>query len=118
MRRFLGFAFAVLTLGTPFAVQTQTTQPVEDEATKNAAKARKALDAMVQALGGEAWLNIKSQERQGHVAGFYNGQPDPGTIKVWDFHSWPDKDRLEFTAHRLSLIHISEPTRRTPISYA
>jgi hypothetical protein len=100
MRRFLRVAFAVLTLGTPLAVQTQTTPAVEDEASKNANKAHKALDAMVQALGGDAWMNIKSQERQGHMAGFYNGEPDPGTIKVWDIHSWPDKDRLEFTAHR------------------
>ena len=114
MRRFL--VVAVLMIAVPFAARTQnpsaqagdenakaqssSTQGVEDEATKNANKARKALDAMVVALGGDAWLNIKSQERQGHVAGFYNGAPDPGTIKVWDIHSWPDKDRLEFTAHR------------------
>src|SRR5665647_786920 len=29
-----------------------------------------------------------------------------------------DANRLDGKQHRLSLIHISEPTRRTPISYA
>ena len=102
MRRLLPIAFAALTLGAPFAVQTQTTQTqtVEDEAAKNAKQARTALDAMVQALGGQAWLNMNNQARQGHVAGFYNGAPDPGTTKVWDFHAWPDQDRIEYTAHR------------------
>ncbi len=117
MSRLLPVAIAGLMLGVSLATKTQTpstqaaedltaqtqastTQTVEDEAAKNAKKARAALDAMVQALGGEQWLNIKNQERQGHLAGFYNGEPDPGTTKVWEFHSWPDHDRLEYTAHR------------------
>ncbi len=75
-------------------------QAVEDQGAQNAQKARTALDAMVQALGGPAWLNIKSQVRQGHLAVFFHGQPDAGTTKFWEFHTWPDHDRIEYTVHR------------------
>ena len=67
---------------------------------KNAQQARAALDAMVQALGGQAWLNMKNQMRQGHIAAFFQGNPDPGTTEYFEFHQWPDHDRIEVTKHR------------------
>ena len=45
------------------------TQTSDDAGVKNAKQARAALDAMVQALGGQAWLNMKNRMQQGHVAG-------------------------------------------------
>jgi hypothetical protein len=95
MRRILLAVVAILMLGMPFALRAQTA----DEA-KNAQQARVALDAMVQALGGQAWLDLKCQMRQGHVAAFFQGKPSGGTTKYWEFHVWPDKDRIEYTAHR------------------
>ena len=88
---------ATLMLARPNAIQSQTT----DEArAKNAAQARAALDAMVQALGGQAWLNLKNQMRQGKVAAFFHGNPDPGTTEYFEFHQWPDHDRMALTKHR------------------
>ena len=92
--RILPLAFAFL-LATP--LQAQST---DDLSTKNAKQARAALDAMVQALGGQAWLNMKNQMRQGHIAAFFHGKPSGGTTEYWEFHSWPDHDRIEFTKHR------------------
>ena len=41
---------------------------------------RAALEALIKALGGDAWLNMKNMEREGHIAGaFHRGDPDPGT---------------------------------------
>ncbi len=97
MRRVLPAALAVVMLGWPSAIRAQT---ADDAATKNAQQARAALDAMVQALGGPAWLNMKNQMRQGHIAAFYQGQPDPGTTDYWEYHSWPENDRIELTKHR------------------
>jgi hypothetical protein len=88
---------ALLLLAMPLTTRTQT---AEDAGAQNAKKARVALDAMVQALGGPAWLNIKVQTRQGHLAAFFHGKPDTGTTKFWEFHSWPDHDRIEYTVHR------------------
>ena len=97
MRKVLAIAFAALLLAAPQATRTQTG---DDAGAKNAKQARVALDAMVQALGGQAWLDLKNQVRQGHVAAFFRGEPDPGTTKFWEFHAWPDHDRIEYTVHR------------------
>ncbi len=90
---------AALTVGAP-AQTPQPANPAIDDAARNAAQARSALDAMVKALGGDAWLNMKNQVRQGHIAAFFQGKPDLGTTKFWEFHAWPDHDRTEFTPHR------------------
>ena len=97
MRGILPVALAALMLGMPLTTQTQTT---DDASQKNAKQARTALDAMVQALGGQAWLNLKTQMRQGHVAAFFHGKPSGGTTDFWEYHVWPDKDRIEYTKHR------------------
>ena len=83
----LGLAAALLAW--PLALRSQNASPavathaVEDEGAKNARQARAVLDAMVQALGGEAWLNIKNVERQGQVAAFFHGRPDLGTTEYF-----------------------------------
>jgi len=87
---------ALAMLMTPQAARSQT----DDDAAKNAQKARAALQAMVQALGGDAWLNQKNVMQQGHIAAFFHGQPDLGTTELWNYHVWPDKDRIEVTKHR------------------
>lgn len=75
--------------------------PIQDEASaKNAQQARAALDAMVKALGGDAWLNMQSREMEGRTAAFYQGKPSGATTEYWEFHAWPDKDRIEYTKHR------------------
>src|ERR1039458_2664443 len=97
MRKLLPVALALMLLAGPHATQTQTTA---DAGQKNAQQARASLDAMVQALGGTAWLNMKNQMRQGYVAAFDHGKPEPGTTEYWEFHAWPDHDRIEYTKHR------------------
>lgn len=99
MRKFLPFALAACLLIAPQATQAQTPMGDQDGA-KNAAQAHAALDAMVQALGGQLWLNMNNMERHGHIAAFYQGNPDPGTTEFFEFHEWPDHDRFEYTKHR------------------
>jgi hypothetical protein len=97
MRRILPVAVALLMLA--FAPVTRT-QTADESGDKNAKQARAALDAMVKAMGGDAWLNMKNMMRQGHVAGFDHGEPGEGTTDYWEYHAWPDNDRIEFTKHR------------------
>lgn len=88
-------------LGLPHATPAQTpTQAAENDAQKNAQQAREALDAMVKALGGQAWLDMKNYMREGHIAAFFHGSPDLGTTETFEFHQWPDHDRIEVTKHR------------------
>lgn len=98
-----GLVVTGLALAWPAAALAQaptTTQLANDEAAKNAAQARAALDAMVQAMGGQAWLDIKNKEIEGHVAAFYQGNPDVGTTQTYEYHQWPDHDRIDVTKHR------------------
>jgi len=92
----VGFV-AMAMLAAPVAMRAQTGG---DDASKNAAQARSALDAMVQALGGQAWLNQTNRVRQGYIAAFYHGQPNLGTTQFLEYHAWPDHDRVEYTKHR------------------
>ena len=95
MRRAFPVLITLLLVALPLSTQTS-----DDISTKNAKQARAVLDAMVQALGGDAWLNMKNQERQGQVAAFFHGKPSGGTTEYFEFHQWPDHDRIEYTKHR------------------
>jgi len=81
MCRVLPVVLTVLMFALPFKPQAQTT---DEASVKNAQQARVALNAMVQALGGEAWLNMKSQMRQGRVAAFFQGKPSGETTEYWE----------------------------------
>jgi hypothetical protein len=109
MKRNWTLYFAVgLLLAWPLTKAVAASEPVhggqaqagDDTAEKNAKQARAALDRMVQALGGQAWLDIKNQERDGFIAAFFHGNPDAGTTQYYEFHQWPDKDRMDVTKHR------------------
>jgi hypothetical protein len=88
---------SALLLSSPATARTQT---ADDAGTKNANQARTALNAMIQALGGDAWLNQKNKVMEGHVAAFFHGTPDLGTEETFEFHQWPDDDRIEVSKHR------------------
>ena len=97
MRRVLWVALAMIMLATPLTMRPQSTA---DAGQKNARQARAALDAMVKALGGETWLNMNNQMREGRIAAFFHGKPSGGTTEYWEYHAWPDHDRIEYTKHR------------------
>lgn len=97
MRKVLLVLAGAMLLAAPAAVRSQAG---DDAGARNAQQARETLDAMVQALGGQAWLDMKNQMYQGTMAAFYHGVPDLGTTLFWQYHAWPEKDRLEYTKHR------------------
>jgi hypothetical protein len=93
-----------------------TTATVDNAEAKNSAKARAALDAMIKALGGDAWLNLKSERHQGRIAAFYHGKPSGVTVEYYEFHVWPDQDRIEFTKHR-DVVQIFTGNQSAEITY-
>jgi hypothetical protein len=88
---------SALLLSSPATTLTQT---ADEAGAKNANQARAALNLMIQALGGDAWLNQKNKVMEGHVAAFFHGTPDLGTEETFEFHQWPDHDRIEVSKHR------------------
>jgi hypothetical protein len=69
--------------------------PASTQEDASAKKARAALDAMVQALGGEKWLNQQNSYAEGRIAGFYQGKPTGATVRYWEWRT--------LTAERLDL---------------
>ena len=71
--------------------------PPEQE---NAHKARALLDQAIQALGGQAYLNIHDMQEQGRVYSFYHGRPTSNGVFFWRFLEFPDNERIELTPQR------------------
>ena len=63
-------------------------------------KALSILNGMIQALGGETYLNIRDMQVEGRSYAFYHGQPSGQGLQFWRFWEWPDKDRWELTKQR------------------
>jgi hypothetical protein len=69
----------------------------------NQQQARAILDKMIQALGGEAYMNVQDIKTEVRYGSFYHGNVSSTTIyhRYWQ---WPDKDRLEFSiGHTISV---------------
>lgn len=111
-RKLLPAALASLLL---FASPATRAQTPANTGQHNALQARAALDAMVQALGGEAWLGVKTRTLEGHAAAYFQGKPTgemtefrqtssgPDSSRPdssWPDSSWPDRDRIELTKRR------------------
>lgn len=74
--------------------------PVQQSNDSSAVKARKLIDDMIQALGGNAYLTYETMEQQGRTYGFFHGEPSGAGTVFWRSWRWPDKDRLELTKQR------------------
>jgi hypothetical protein len=76
---------------------TSTPQTAQDA---NARKARSLLDECIQAMGGQAWLNLQDMEQQGRSYAYSHGRPNSLGTLFWRFWKYPDKDRVELTKQR------------------
>ena len=80
-------------------------RPKTDATPKTAAegstqKARRLLDEMIAALGGEAWLHYSNIEQQGRSYGFFHGKPTTAGTLLWRYFQYPGKERLELSRQR------------------
>jgi hypothetical protein len=84
-------------------------------------RGRVLLDEMVTALGGDTWLNRKTEMLEGRTAAFFQGAPDPGVIEYHEFRRFPASgqpyaDRLEFTKKR-DVVQIWDDKGGTEVTY-
>ncbi|HZW91527.1 MAG TPA: hypothetical protein VFF64_00995 [Candidatus Eremiobacteraceae bacterium] len=88
------------------AAQSQSIPPADLE---NARKARGLLDQALQALGGQAFLNIHDVEEEGRTYSFYHGRPTSNGVLFWRFTEYPDKERIEVTKERdVAYLYVGE----------
>lgn len=66
----------------------------------NVRKARALIDQAIQALGGQAYLNVHDMEQEGRTYSFHHGQPTSNGVLFWRFLEYPDKERVEVTKER------------------
>lgn len=66
----------------------------------NVNKAKSLLQQAIQALGGQAYLDIKDFQQSGRTYSFHNGRPTSNGIVYWRFNQYPDKERVELTKER------------------
>jgi hypothetical protein len=99
--KFLAFLLLVLTLSataqqpaapTPGASSTTTEQTPD--------KAKKLVDRMILALGGPAYLEIKSITQTGRTYNLFHGQANGAGVLFWRFSEFPDRERVELTKQR------------------
>jgi hypothetical protein len=76
---------------------SSTAIPVDQE---NARKAKALLDQAIKALGGDAYMHIKTISQEGRTYSFHLGQPNSAGTVFWRFYEFPDKDRVEITKKR------------------
>jgi|SRR5579864_5220769 len=67
---------------------------------ENTRKAKALLDQAIQALGGQAYLNIHSLQQSGRGYSFHHGNPTSNGVLFWRFFEFPDKERIELTKER------------------
>ncbi len=66
----------------------------------NARKAKALVEQGIQALGGQAYLNIHDMQSEGRSYSFYHGRPTSNGVLFWRFVEYPDKERVEVTKER------------------
>lgn len=67
---------------------------------ENVRKAKALLEQAIQALGGQAYLNIRDTEQTGRGYSFHAGRPTSNGVLFWRFTEFPDKERVEVTKQR------------------
>src|ERR1700733_3675977 len=92
-----GLAFGQVSQPAPAPASTAQSIPVDQE---NARKAKALLDQMVDALGGNAYLNIEDVSQEGRTYSFHLGESEGTGVLFWRFYKFPDRDRVELTKKR------------------
>jgi hypothetical protein len=88
------FALAAIAQTTPPAAPAI---PVDQQ---NANKARALIDQAIEALGGNAYLNIEDMTQEGRSYSFHHGEPSGAGGLFWRMYRFPDKERIELTKKR------------------
>ncbi|MGA8311247.1 MAG: hypothetical protein WB755_14530 [Terriglobales bacterium] len=119
MKKFLSaLVLTILVLPTLAQAQSEVAPPAQSIPVdqENARKARAVLNQTIQALGGQAYLNLQDITQEGRTYSFYHGRPNSLGIVFWRFYKFPDKDRIELTKKR-DVIYVYNGDKGYEITY-
>jgi hypothetical protein len=100
---------------TTSAPAPQSSQPIPVDQ-ENAAKAKALVDQAIEALGGNAYLNISDITQEGRTYGFHHGEAEGVGVVFWRFFKYPDEERIELTKKR-DIIYIYRGNEGFEITY-
>jgi outer membrane lipoprotein-sorting protein len=80
------------------AAQTQNPELLLPE--QSAAKAKQLLQQAIQALGGDAYLNVRDVTCSGRASQFGHSGELTGYVEFFDYTKLPDKERTEYSSKR------------------
>ena len=84
------------------ASEIPSAAPVQPAGETAEQRGHKLLDEMVEALGGDAWLNRRNVREYGRIARFFRGAPTGIVANFTAIHQFPGNDRPE--AERIGFI--------------
>jgi len=87
--------------------------PVDQE---NVRKAKTLLAQTIEALGGNAYLNVADVSQEGRSYGFHLGESQGVGVVFWRFYKFPDQDRLEITKKR-DIVYVYRGDKGFEITY-
>jgi len=90
-------AFALGQANVPAPATAPQVIPIDQE---NARKAKALIDQAIQALGGNAYLNIEDVSQEGRTYSFHLGESEGVGVLYYRFYKFPDKERIELTKKR------------------
>ena len=79
-------------------------------------KARNLLTQMIEAMGGQAYMDIRSAELTGLTYSFYNGKPNSVGTEFHLLIKYPDQERLELTKQR-DVVYIETADKGYEVTY-
>lgn len=91
-------ALLLVCLASVSGQQAPAQKPAVTEQT-NQQKARVIVDQMIQALGGQAYLNVQDSYSEGRTGSFHNESLTGWTL-FYRYWKWPDMERTELTKQR------------------
>ena len=92
----------MLCLAGPRRLPAQSSNAVDSA---NQQKARALLEETIQALGGQAWLDLKTIRIQANAAAFFQGNPTGAMAKVAITRELPDKQRIDLDKGKVDQLY-------------
>ena len=90
--------------------------PVSGNEDPTVKKARNLLTQMIEAMGGQTYMDIRTAEMTGLTYSFYNGKPNSVGTEFHLLASYPDRERLELTKQR-DVVYIETADKGYEVTY-
>lgn len=90
--------------------------PLSATSDETVKKARALLTQMIEAMGGQAYIDLKTEQEVGLAYSFFNGQPNSLGTDFYLFLKFPDKERIELTKQR-DVVYIENGDRGYEVTY-